>query len=389
MTTAESRLITTGTYEIIVISSVPPAPTSAGEIILHRHLSQLDGWKVSVVPHPQDLLTRLAKRLNRTRFYTWGNNLNVLTDGRSWDPLCHSHQLSSQKAIVLTVAHGDGCWAALRFAKKYGLPLVTIFHDWWPDLPIVHAPFRQLIARRFQQLHDGSDLVLCVSEGMQNALGSHPNSQILYPIPASLPSEPRFNYSIADKSRPLRVVYSGNLYEYGPMLRELLQGVKDHPSLQVQVRGKNPNWSADVQKEMRERGLWLDFAPRSELNQWLSSADAFLVTMSFDPAMRRRMETSFPSKLLEYVQFGKPIVIWGPEYCAAVRWAKEGNKALCVTNENPKELLLALEQLQNSAELQKHYVNQTCMAAQKQFNPLVIQQQFFSEINDLFPKFLF
>ncbi|AOY83934.2 glycosyltransferase [Moorena producens JHB] len=376
MITAQSRLITTATYEIVVISSVPPEPTSAGQIILHRHLSQLDGWKVSVVPHPQDLLTRLAKRLNRTRFHTWVNNLNVLTHGRSWDPLCHSHQLSSQKAIVLTVAHGDGCWAALRFAKKYGLPLVTIFHDWWPDLPIVHAPFRQLIARRFQQLHDSSDLVLCVSEGIQKALGSHPNSKILYPIPASLPSEPRSNNSIADKSRPLRVVYSGNLYEYGPMLGELLQGVKDHPSLQVQVRGKNPNWSADVQKEMRERGLWLDFAPRAELNEWLSSADACLVTMSFNPAMRRRMETSFPSKLLEYVQFGKPIVIWGPEYCAAVRWAKEGNKAICVTDKSTNAVISALEQLRLSLEMQKHYGYQAQKTALGEFNPEMIQQKF-------------
>lgn len=68
---------------------------------------------------------------------------------------------------------------------------------------------------------------------------------------------------------------------------------------------------------MRDRQLWLDFAPREELNDWLASADVFLVVMSFDPALMRRMETSFPSKLPEYAQFGKPLVIWGPELSGA------------------------------------------------------------------------
>jgi hypothetical protein len=45
------------------------------------------------------------------------------------------------------------------------------------------------------------------------------------------------------------------------------------------------------------------------------------------------VETSFPSKLPEYAQFGKPIVIWGPEYCSAIHWGREGDRALCIISQ--------------------------------------------------------
>ena len=35
------------------------------------------------------------------------------------------------------------------------------------------------------------------------------------------------------------------------------------------------------------------------------------------------MELSFPSKLTDYTAAGVPLLIWGPPYCSAVRWARE------------------------------------------------------------------
>ena len=307
-----------------MISSVLPAPTSAGEAILHRHLSQSDGWNVSVIVDQRkgsefNLFTRVVKRLYRTRFHRWAGSLDVLAQGRRWDALLSSCPGTNHQAVVLTVAHDDACWAACRFSQKHSLRLATIFHDWWPDIPSVHAPCRRLLNERFLRLYRESDLALCVSEGMQDALGPHANSLVLYPIPATLPDDLRPRAE--GQSGQLRVLYFGNLYDYGKMLAALLSEAKDHASVRVQVRGTQPNWPADFHAEMRERGLWLDFAPRAELNEWLNSADAFLVAMSFDVALRRRMETSFPSKLTEFAQFGRPIVIWGPEYCSAVQWA--------------------------------------------------------------------
>ena len=158
---------------------------------------------------------------------------------------------------------------------------------------------------------------------------------------------------------------------------------KDHPQIQVQVRGSRPNWSANFRSEMRDRQLWLDFAPREELNDWLASADVFLVVMSFDPALQRRMETSFPSKLPEYAQFGKPIVIWGPEYCSAIHWGREGDRAICVSDENPRALVSALDFLIKNSHQRDYYISQTRIAASQDFNPIKLQQCFLDEISQL------
>ena len=45
--------------------------------------------------------------------------------------------------------------------------------------------------------------------------------------------------------------------------------------------------------------------------------------MSFAPQDRQNMEISFPSKLTDYTLTGLPLLIAGPNYCSAVRWAKE------------------------------------------------------------------
>lgn len=373
--------------EAIVISSVQPIPTTAGEVVLYRHLSQLKDWKISVVAdsrekHSLQWWSKLSKRLSQSRLNLWMNDLEVLRNGSTWNSLLNRRDISS-RAIVLTVAHGDGCWAAQRFAKRKKLPLVTIFHDWYPDIPQVHTPVKKVLVQRFMKLYQHSDLAICVSERIQNLLGSHPNSYVLYPIPSSLAELSPHHNTTVGKSNLMRVLYCGELLNYGSMLGQLLQKAIEHPTLKFEVRGVRPNWSTAFQAEMRQRGLLLDFVPQDEFHIWLKSADVFLVTMSFDAHLRQRMETSFPSKLLEYAQLYKPLIIWGPEYCSAVRWARNGDRALCVTEERPDALIDALEDLQSSPERQHYYASQCLKAAQTEFNPVILQQQFVEAIEKL------
>jgi len=51
--------------------------------------------------------------------------------------------------------------------------------------------------------------------------------------------------------------------------------------------------------------------------------DALFIPMSFDAADRSNMELAFPSKLADCTAVGVPLLIYGPSYCSAVRWAKE------------------------------------------------------------------
>jgi glycosyltransferase involved in cell wall biosynthesis len=280
-----------------------------------------------------------------------------------------------QKTIVGTVAHGDGFYAAQRFAKKHNLPLVVFFQDWWPDMAGDPNPLVKLLDKRFQDLAKSCSLGICVCAGMKKALGGGENLQVLPPIPAENLLTQASNLEPSNREK-FKVVYSGNLDLYGGMLLDALRVLKDHPTIHFQVRGSNPRWPDDAKKEMRAAGLWLEFAPRSELEVWLQSADAFLIPMVFEEKYRRRMETSFPSKLVEFAQFGKPLVVWGPEYCSAVHWSKQKNSALCVTFPDSKKLVAELEQLYKFASEQDKFAYSAQQAAKHEFDKDKIQKNF-------------
>jgi hypothetical protein len=88
------------------------------------------------------------------------------------------------------------------------------------------------------------------------------------------------------------------------------------------------------------------------------------------------MTTSFPSKLIDATQLGLPVVVWGPEYCSAIKWARSGNRALCVTDPNPSALREALEGFAASPSELQRLAKSACDAAAADFNYERIQLQF-------------
>ena len=375
---------------VIFISSVRPEPTSAGQIILYRHFCNRPEFDLEVYGfEPTKLSLRMLLRRSLGKiaqfggiFQTLVNCAWVLWKGRWIDKDLPTTVSKSQKTIVGTVAHGDGFYAAQRFAKKHNLPLVVFFQDWWPDMAGVPQPFVKLLDKHFLDLAKSCRLGICVCEGMKSAFGGSDNLQVLPPIPAEA-AQPLKMVPAKKNDSKFKIFYSGNLDLYGEMLLDALRFFKNHPTIQLQVRGSNPNWPENAKKEMRDAGLWLEFAPRSELVAWLQSADAFLVPMVFEEKYRRRMETSFPSKLIDFAQFGKPLIVWGPENCSAVQWGKQDGNALCVTTSESNKLLSELDLLSNTASEQEKWAINVRRAAKEEFKPSRIQNIFHSYLISL------
>lgn len=372
---------------VLLISSVRPEPTSGGQIVLHRHLCEEP--RIELIVHDYEpgiwtangIIRRLFGCLSRMGFDRIAQDFWALWKGRWLDRSLFGIDVDD-RTVALTVAQGDSFPAAARFAKSRGIPLVSIFHDWWPDMSPVHAPFKSLLEQSFRDLYRESQLALCVSDGMRAALGSHPNARVLYPIPDKI-SEP---VSSPQRLHEFKVLYFGNLHEYGPMLAKALEAMRGHSLIRLETRGFCPAWSESFRLGMEREGLWHDFAPRDVLTKWLSSADAFLVPMVFEPAMKRRMETSFPSKMVEMCQMGKPIVVWGPESCSAIRWARDGGGALCVTDPDPKALVRELEKLAATPDERRRLSECSRTAAAGDFSPAVIQDEFLVAIEYLLKK---
>jgi hypothetical protein len=253
------------------------------------------------------------------------------------------------------------------------------FDDWWPDIAWVHAPVRKQLERRFLELHRSADLSLCISEGMLNALGPHRNARVILPIPDA---EPIRTSKCSDSAGEFRVGYSGNMFDYSDMLSDLAQLTVKQRDVRIEFRGR-PRWPQALMHEMRDCHLLHDFEPGPGFENWLGSFDAYLVVMFFDAAQRRRTETCFATKLVDYSRAGRPVVIWAPESSAVVQWAKKSNAALCVTDPDGGALLAALADLKRDRVLQQKLGARIQRAYETEFSPVGLQQQFMEGLNSV------
>ncbi len=258
--------------------------------------------------------------------------------------------LNSFKAdLVLTVAHDRSWLAASVFAKKAGLPLCTIFHDWYPDAGHSARVFIPLWDSAFRKLFRESKVALCVSEPMHAYLGDHHSSAVLYPIPNPVDLVSKVNPG-SPQSRPVRLVYAGYCGGfYQGMLRRLLSSVAGQQAVTIDVCGIESErlhclQNASVRIHPNMAAL--------QLKELLGEMDGALVILPFDSAKRRHLELHFPSKLTDLAGRGLPILIWGPNYSSAVRWAEEHDAATTVTSEEPAGVLERATSLLSDSEIQ-------------------------------------
>jgi glycosyltransferase involved in cell wall biosynthesis len=372
---------------VILISSVRPENSFSAAVLMYRHLVNRSGIRLHILPAEHHEIvhgtfySKIVPRLMRTPARRWAGDVDYLM--HTLLPL--EKRLAAPprapRTVVLTLAYRSGCWVAQRYARRHGLPLIVRFDDWWPDIAEVHKPVRKDLAQRFFQLHRSADLSLCPGEGMLKALGPHRNARVILPIPDANPIGPSASNNSADE---FRIGYSGNMFDYGDMLRDLAQLALKQAAVRIEFRGRPQGWPQALVDEMQHRHLLHDFVEAGPaFDDWLGSFHAYLVVMFFDAAQRRRTETCFATKLTEYSRAGRPVVIWAPETSDVVRWAKKSGAALCVTDADPRALLSALAHLKKDSALQLELAARMRRAYETEFSPVRLQEQFVEALNSV------
>ena len=318
-------------------------------------------------------------RLSRTRLRRWVSQYEMLPEpyiaARRFLPAVKEFNPD----LILTIPDNTLSWAGYLIAKKLKLPLVTNFQDWWPVIfPRHEAPFtpvRKTLEKRFRLLYKSSVVAFCTSEGFKKFLGLHPDAPVLYPCPASRPKErPLVNTPKGD--RPLRIVYGGTLVRYyGEMMLSLAKALQYQPNLELKLFGGKPDWSEIDLSWALSAGVYCGQLTPADFRKELSAGDVFITAMSDCRELETMMKTSFTTKFLEYCQFAKPVIVWGPEYCQPIQVAKTKGVGLPVTSMNPGSVIEALKELQNPDNYQS-YADAAWRAATSFFDPESIHNIF-------------
>jgi hypothetical protein len=145
---------------------------------------------------------------------------------------------------------------------------------------------------------------------MQQFLGPHPNSHVIYPMPGK--------HHVPDKAWPpsngkFRLVYIGPVENfYGRMICSLIEAIEQTSDLEIIVVGPNADWTSDLLQRARAKGVYLGFKPPEEAAAVLAGGDALLVVMSFEKEHELFMRTSFTTEISGLRSLWKANYIMGP-----------------------------------------------------------------------------
>jgi len=108
-----------------------------------------------------------------------------------------------------------------------------------------------------------------------------------------------------------------------------------------------------------------------------------LSVMSFEKEHELFMRTSFTTKFLDYVSFGKPVILWGPEYCTPVRVAREHGGAAVVTGADAAAVVSLCHEIARDRELNEKLSKEASQLHHTLFNPDRLQEVFVQKITEL------
>ena len=216
---------------------------------------------------------------------------------------------------------------------------------------------------------------------MKEVLGPHPNSHVIYPMPG--------RHHVPEKSGPpsngkFRLVYVGSVENfYGRMLYSLIEKIEATSDLEIIIIGPNADWPVEFLQPAKAKGIYLGFKPPEQAAEVLASADALLSVMSFEKEHELFMRTSFTTKFLDYVAFGKPVVLWGPDYCTPFRIAHKHGGAVPVNENSADAVVSACRQIAGNAAWCQELSQQATRLHQTLFNAERLQEIFVGEIEKL------
>lgn len=385
---------------ILFASIAPPQNDCGVRVVMHRHLVEHNPFELHVVTNADFYvdneagtkltLPYLLQRLRKSRFgpklSSWLMDYETLI----W-PLSIPRQLDGvilnfKPDVILALA--DNCLSsfALKASLKYKVALAGLFLDWVPIMKghYGHAWSTNRLSRRFRQFYRECDLALCTSDGMQEVLGPHPNSHVLYPMPGrhQIPQS-----VFPPKSGKFRLVYVGSVENfYGRMICSLIEQIEPFPDVEIIVVGPNADWPKPILDRAKARGVYLGFKPPEEAAAVLAGADALLVVMSFEKEHELFMRTSFTTKFLDYSAFGKPIIVWGPEYCTPVQLTKNNGGAAVVTAPDPERILEICRRLATNVAYRQELAAEAKRLHDTLFDPDRLQGIFVREIQKITEK---
>ena len=351
---------------LVFIGDVPIESSHHGSALLYRLLEDYPPGKLLIIE--SNLAPSLPnRRLPNVVYHTMRIGLKRLLNSRlhrlysawlSWTATSRGARVISlvddfAPDAVISVGHGFGWLTAAKVAGDLRIPFHLIMHDDWPRLSGVIGRSRDWLEERFAQVYCEAASRLCVSPYMaEEYLRRYGASgSVLYPSRSSeCPVFEPVLGRVFTHEEEMVIGYGGNGCPEVVSCLRILASVLAAAKARLCIYGP---FAETVKQELLAISSAITFhgmVPYRDMIAGLhATADLLFVPMSFGDESRDNMIVSFPSKLADYTATGRPLLIYGPPFCSAVRWAKSNFEVAEVVEEaDSAHILASLVRLRNN-----------------------------------------
>lgn len=344
----------------LIITTNPPLKEMGGSLLFYRQFIERNDYEVAVmtdrldtrlesIPWYQVRHSRFLQRLLRTRISLWGHDFIHLFAGNFISRQEMDFARTFNPDIIITGAETWMSDFAITLSRKLDVPVAGHFMDWPTYASLGHDWAKRRFTGIFKRRYQRCDLAFGICPEMLEALGPHPNAHVYYPSGNWQEASP--DHAAGKSGTPFTLMFAGNLGQwYGHAVNDLIDAMKGCEQCRLWVAGKNAPWSSEREAALIQSGTYLGFLDHDSCSEALQQADALLVIMGFDEESRMIESTSFKSKIVDYLVQQRPLIIWGPEYCTAVRHARREGFAEVVTERDPAAVVQALDRLRSDPE---------------------------------------
>ena len=305
----------------------PPTMSVATSLVRPTNLEQGEVW---LPPRPS------FRRLESTRFQKYLTGLESWFQPRFESALLKLLRAHSVQAMHL-IPHGYDIVGEINVAIANRIPFFLNVHDELSYTAIGHPHIDKMMTS-LQQGWSEAQGIFVISEEIGEEYCLRYGRRDYIVVTDGLKS-------VAETPQPrpahsLRIYFMGLFHHrYGTNLRALLDALK-------LVRSQNPNWEISVTCRCDFINVpilpddvpvsVLPFAPESEVQKDMLSADMLYQPLPFDADAVMFGKFSLSTKMVTYIGSGLPILYHGPEDTAANHLLKRHQAAITCTTLDPR-----------------------------------------------------
>ncbi|MDJ0838178.1 MAG: hypothetical protein QNK37_16805 [Acidobacteriota bacterium] len=253
---------------------------------------------------------------------------------------------------------------ARRAAKLARVPFVPYLHDTVAEA-LTGRPFGKFAARFQKKLLKDLGPFFVMSQGMADLYQHKYNlspTPLVHSYPETVPVEP--------PSEPTnsKGFWSGHIYEINMKAMGRVYRVMRETDTEL-VIASGQNHDAVKNMGFADGGIHFTlYRERPALLEALRQQSFLILALDWPDETHihpDEMSTIFPTKTIEYLAAGRPILLHCPEHYFLARWCREHDCAEIVTERSEEALRAALERIAGDTELMK----QRCLNGYKAAAP--------------------